>query len=97
MSGLHDIALIVFAAAVVVAAFSMIAASARLRQVQPQDPAAESELSFAELFARRSIYGLILSPLHRQVSDRRLTTLVHVSRAATLIAVASGLYWKLAS
>jgi hypothetical protein len=92
---MHDIALVVFAAAVAIAALSMITASARLRRIRPGDPATESDLGFAETFARRSLYGVVLSGHHRRVGDRRLTILVYVCRAAMLMAVASGLYWKL--
>ena len=95
MSGVHDIALTLFAAAVAVAAIAMIAASLQLRKVDPEAPAQEPAPGFAETFARRSIYGLVLGAHHRRVGDRLLTTLVHVCRAAMLIAVVSGLWWKL--
>jgi len=90
-----QIAMIVFAVAVAVAALAMVAANARLRQVRPVDPPTDAEASFAQQFAQRSLYGVVLSTHHRQVADRRLTTLVYVSRAALLAAVASGLWWKL--
>ena len=92
---MHDLALAIFAAAMAIAAVSMIAASLRLRRIRPEDPSEESGISFAELFARRSIYGLILGAHHRGVGDHRLTSLIYVSRAAMLIAVASGIFWKI--
>ena len=93
---MRDIPLIVFIAFVVIAAASMIAASVRLRRIRPLAPPTDSATSFAQLFAQRSIYGLLLTGYHRRIGDRPLTTLVYVSRAAILIALAIGLYRRLA-
>jgi hypothetical protein len=93
----HQIAAITFAVALAVAALSMIGASARLRSLRPTEPVDESALSFGEMFARRSLYGLVLSGHHRRIGDRRLTLLVLVSRTAIVVAALAGLYWKLGS
>ena len=93
---MSDILLVAFIAFVVIAAASMIAASVRLRRVRPLTPPTDAAASFAQLFAQRSIYGLLLTGYHRRIGDRLLTTLVHASRAAILIAMAIGLYRRLA-
>jgi len=92
---MRDLAPSIFAIAAAIAALAIVAANLRFRRLHPGAPDDETGLSFTELVARRSIYGLVFSGHHRRLGDRPLTVLVYLSRATVVAAVLAGLYWKL--